>query len=112
MSKDTAFNGETPLRHPSFVTTCNVCPLEIPNSPFAGKSVISYVLIYNPEVLSIIILIFSGTTQLLCSSRKYPYPSLSATEGNGNSEGRGVQKEAISKGVGGFLQRVFSTRSG
>ena len=36
------------------------------------------------------------------SSRKY-----SATEGNGNSEGRGVQKEAISKGMGGCLQRFF-----
>ena len=38
--------------------------------------------------------------------RKYPSPPPS-TEGNGNSEGRGVQKEAISDGVGvayrGFL---------
>ena len=37
--------------------------------------------------------------------RKYPSPP--PTEGNGNSEGRGVQKEAISDGVGvayrGFL---------
>ena len=36
------------------------------------------------------------------SSRKYP-----ATEGNGNSEGRGFQKEAISEGMGGCLQRFF-----
>ena len=38
--------------------------------------------------------------------RKYPSPP-PPTEGNGNSEGRGVQKEAISDGVGvayrGFL---------
>ena len=39
--------------------------------------------------------------------RKYPSPPPPSTEGNGNSEGRGVQKEAISDGVGvayrGFL---------
>ena len=37
---------------------------------------------------------------VMCSSKKYPYPP-PATEGNGNSEGRGVRKEAISEGVGG-----------
>ena len=36
----------------------------------------------------------------MCSSKKYSYPP-PATEGNGKSEGRGVRKEAISKGVGG-----------
>ena len=40
------------------------------------------------------------------SSRKYPYPPLPSTEGNGNSEwrggGGGGQKEAISEGWAGF----------
>ena len=36
------------------------------------------------------------------SSRKYP-----ATEGNGNSEEGGFQKEAISEGMGGCLKRFF-----
>ena len=40
----------------------------------------------------------------MCSSRKYPYPpppfSRRATEG------RGLQKEAISEGVGGCLQKI------
>ena len=39
---------------------------------------------------------------VMCSSKKYPYPP-SATEGNGNSDGRGVRKEAISEGGGGGL---------
>ena len=36
---------------------------------------------------------------VMCSSKKYPYPP-PATEGNGNSEGRGVRKEANSEGRG------------
>ena len=47
---------------------------------------------------------------VMCSSEKYPYPP-PATEGNGNSEGRGVRKEAISEGVGGSLQGFFSRGS-
>ena len=39
----------------------------------------------------------------MCTSRKYPYLP---TESNRNSEGRGVQKKAISKGVG-MLTVVF-----
>ena len=35
---------------------------------------------------------------VMYSSKKYPYPP-PATEGNGNSEGRGVRKEAISERV-------------
>ena len=45
-----------------------------------------------------------------CSSKKHSYPP-PATEGNGNSEGRGVRKEAISEGVGGCLQGFFSRGS-
>ena len=41
----------------------------------------------------------------MCSSRKYPHP---ATEGNRNSEGSAVQKEAISEGVGVGLSSTFS----
>ena len=41
----------------------------------------------------------------MCSSKKYPYPP---TEGNGNSEGKRVQKELMSEGVGGCLPRIFS----
>ena len=36
---------------------------------------------------------------VICSSKKYPYPPR-AKEGNGNSEGRGFRKEALSEGVG------------
>ena len=58
MSKDTAFNGETPLRHPFFVTTCNVCPwrsqiLHLLENHSLGCVLLCYVLIYNPEVLLI-----------------------------------------------------------
>ena len=43
----------------------------------------------------------------MCSSRKYPYPPLPPTEGNGNSEGRGggSKKEVISEGGGGVTSR-------
>ena len=34
-------------------------------------------------------------------------PPPTPTEGNRNSEGRGVQQEAISKGVGSYLHRFF-----
>ena len=45
----------------------------------------------------------------MCSSRKYPYPHPPPPkEGDGNSERKGgVQKEAISEGLGGCLQRLF-----
>ena len=46
----------------------------------------------------------------MCSSRKYPAyvpPIPLPTEGNGNSEGRGVQKKAISEGCG-LLKEFFS----
>ena len=37
----------------------------------------------------------------MCSSRKYPaYAPTLPTEGNGNSEGRGVQKKSVSKDCG------------
>ena len=42
---------------------------------------------------------------LVCSSRKYPYPL--PPEGNGNSEGRGIQKQAISEGAGRLLTEFF-----
>ena len=42
----------------------------------------------------------------MCSTKKYPYPPL-PTKGKGNSEGSGLQKEAISGGVRGCLQRFF-----
>ena len=45
----------------------------------------------------------------MCSSRKYPAyaPPPLPTEGNGNSEGRGVQKKVLSEGVRGCFQTFF-----
>ena len=42
----------------------------------------------------------------MCSSRKYPYPPPLFSQRS--TEGRGLQKEAISEEVGGCLQRFFS----
>ena len=44
----------------------------------------------------------------MCSSRKYPaYAPTLSTEGNSNSEGRGVQKKSVSKDCG-LLTEFFS----
>ena len=44
----------------------------------------------------------------MCSSRKYPaYAPTLPTEGNGNSDGRGVQKKSVSKDCGLLTEFFF-----